>query len=98
MGLCFTTSEGRPLDPKTVNTNLKAFVAKAKIAKKISFHKLRYTVGPHLVARGVPLNVVKEILGHSLIANTANLYAHAVPAAHRAAFDVLEQAYQTKGQ
>jgi integrase len=94
MNLVFTGMAGRPLDPKTVDKHLKSLAKKAGIQKAISFHKLRHTAGTHLVAAGVPLNVVKEILGHSQIAITANLYAHAVPAAHRAAFDVLEQAYR----
>lgn len=96
LGLCFTTPAGRPLDPKLVDKHLKAFARRAEIDKPVSFHKLRHTAGTHLVANGVPLNVVKEILGHSQIAITANLYAHAVPAAHRTAFDVLEQAYRAK--
>lgn len=96
LGLCFTTRAGNPLDPKLIDKHLKAFAKKARIEKPISFHKLRHTAGTHLVANGVPLNVVKEILGHSQIAITANLYAHAVPAAHRTAFDVLEQAYRVE--
>lgn len=96
LGLCFTTPLGRPLDPKTVDKHLKAFAESAEIEKKLSFHKLRHTAGTHLTSKGVPMNVVKEILGHSQIAVTMNLYSHAVPAAHKAAFDMLEQAYAKK--
>ena len=93
MSLVFTTTEGRPLDPKLIDKHLKTFAKAAKIAKPISFHKLRHTAATHLIANGVPLNVAKEILGHSQISLTANTYAHAVPAAHQAAFDILEKAY-----
>lgn len=94
LGLVFTSERGTPLDPRTVDKKLKELAAMAGIRKPVSFHKLRHTAGTHLVANGVPLNVVKEILGHSQISVTADLYAHAVPSAHKAAFDVLEQAYR----
>ena len=94
MNLCFTSPAGCPLDPSTVGKHLKALVKGAEISKPITFHTLRHTTGTHLASQGVPMNVIKEILGHSQIAVTMNLYAHAVPAAHRTAFDALEQAYR----
>lgn len=76
-GYVFTTDDGRPLDPKTVNDNLKALLKRAGI-KEVSFHTLRHTAATMLVAAGVPLNQVKEQLGHSQVALTADLYAHAI--------------------
>jgi integrase len=45
------------------------------------FHDLRHTSASLLIAQGATLHEVKEILGHSQIALTANLYGHAYLAA-----------------
>jgi len=79
MNLCFTDTEGKPLDPKTVDKHLRRFAAEAEIKKTVSFHKLRHTVATHLASSGVPLSVVKDQLGHSQISLTVNTYSHAVP-------------------
>lgn len=53
-----------------------------KIIKKAglrgSLHALRHTFGSHLVQRGVPLAVVKELMGHADISTTM-IYAHLAP-------------------
>jgi integrase len=47
------------------------------------FHDLRHTAASLLIAQGATLHEVKEILGHSQIALTANLYGHAFMVAKR---------------
>jgi len=85
----FTNTTGTPLHQSNVNKHLKALARQAGIAKNVSFHMLRHTAGTYLVAAGVELNHVKEILGHSQLSITADLYAHAVPSTHKAALDRL---------
>jgi integrase len=46
--------------------------------KRVTWHKLRHTVGSTLMARGVPLAVVKEILGHTSVEMTMR-YTHVAP-------------------
>ena len=43
-------------------------------------HDLRHTCATLLLAQGVPLRVVMEILGHSQISITANTYTHVLSA------------------
>lgn len=51
---------------------------KARIANA-SFHTLRHTCASQLLAKGVHPKVVQEILGHSTIAITMDLYSHVTP-------------------
>jgi integrase len=44
------------------------------------FHKLRHTAASLLLAHEVDIRVVQQVLGHSQISLTANLYAHVLPA------------------
>lgn len=80
MNLVFLNPEGRPLDPKYVDKHLKAVMTKAGLPP-MSFHKLRHTAATLALAHGMPLTSVRDQLGHSQIALTANTYAHAVPTA-----------------
>lgn len=39
-------------------------------------HDLRHAAATFLIAQGLPLRLVMEVLGHSTIALTANTYGH----------------------
>jgi len=58
--------------------------------RRVRFHDLRHTAASLLLAQGVPLRVVMEILGHSSITITANLDSHVAPALTRDATDRLQ--------
>lgn len=55
---------------------------------RTTFHTLRHTAASRLVAAGVPLNVVQELLGHRSL-KMLERYAHLLPNATRAAVEVL---------
>lgn len=59
--------------------------------RPLGWHMLRHTFASHLVMRGVPLNTVQQLLGHSTIAMTMR-YAHVAPSTLRAAIDMLSPA------
>lgn len=42
---------------------------------------MRHTCASLLIAQGVPMRVVMEVLGHSTMSITADLYAHVMPSA-----------------
>jgi integrase len=44
-----------------------------------------------LLAQNVPTRVVMEILGHSQLAMTTDLYSHVMPTALRAAADAMDR-------
>lgn len=82
LGLVFLNAEGRPLDPKYVNTQLKKLLAIAGLPS-LSVHKLRHTHATIGLAMGTEMHLMKEQLGHSQIALTVNLYGHQVTSALR---------------
>ncbi|HKE50656.1 MAG TPA: site-specific integrase, partial [Actinomycetes bacterium] len=93
-GLVFTTTIGTPLEPRNVNRWFASLCTRAKI-RAIRLHDLRHTCATFLLTQGVPARVVMEILGHSEINVTMNIYAHVLPEVQRAAADRLDELLST---
>lgn len=85
-GLVFTTKTGRPLSPRTVQEIFGRLLDEAGV-RQIRFHDLRHGAATFLLAQGVPMKVVQDVLGHAQIALTADLYSHVVPELRRDAAD-----------
>ena len=73
--LVFCTERGRPIYGA-------AHLAVAGLPRQ-RFHDLRHGAASFMIAAGVPLRVVQEVLGHSTIAVTADIYGHVLPEATR---------------
>jgi len=78
-GLMFTSKLGTPLEPRNAVRSFKAALRAAGLPNR-RFHDLRHSCASLLLAEGVPLKVVAEILGHASIRLTADTYSHVVPA------------------
>lgn len=78
-GLVFPSSIGTPLDPRNLTRAFHSLCDRAGLPRE-RLHNLRHSAASFLLAQGVPLRVVMEILGHSSIQMTADLYTHVVPA------------------
>lgn len=74
-GLAFPNSLGKPLEPHELHDGFKAILQKAGLPN-LRFHDLRHSAASLMLAQGIPLRSIQDILGHSSIALTANLYAH----------------------
>ena len=75
----FTTTVGTPMDGPTVTHRFQSLLKKVGLPR-MRFHDLRHTCATLLLAQGVHPRVVMEILGHSQIGITMNLYSHVIPA------------------
>lgn len=86
-GYVFTNSKGRPLNHSWLSYHLDKLCRSADL-RRISWHTLRHTFASHLAMKGVPLNAVQALLGHSTIVMTMR-YSHVAPSTMRAAIELL---------
>lgn len=71
----FTNKNGNTVDRRIVNKTIKAIANRSKCSvKDFSVHSLRHTYGSILLAEGVDIKKVSELLGHSDITITYNIY------------------------
>lgn len=80
LDLVFTTSLGTPIEPSNLRRDFETLIASAGVPR-IRFHDLRHTCASLLFAKGVPPRVVMDLLGHSTLSITTDLYAHVMPTA-----------------
>lgn len=87
-GHIFVTDIGEPSDPRNA---LRALAVAARRAglDRVGLHTLRHSTASLMLSERVPLNVVSQILGHSGISITADVYGHIAPDVSRSALDVL---------
>lgn len=88
-GLVVPSTVGTAIEPRNLTRHFKSVLQAAGLPD-IRFHDLRHTVASLLVAQGVHPRVVMEILGHSQISLTMNIYAHVLPEAQRAAVATMD--------
>jgi len=87
--LVFTSGIGTPLEPRNLFRIFKALLRKAGLPD-IRFHDLRHSAASLLLAQGVPMRAVMELLGHSSIGTTADIYSHVMPAMMRDVADKMD--------
>ncbi|MFB7354294.1 tyrosine-type recombinase/integrase [Streptomyces gardneri] len=89
-GYVFTTRTGKPIEPRNLYRSFTR-VAKNAGLRVIRLHDARHGTATLLTAAGVPPRVVMEILGHSQIAVTMNVYAHVVQDTQRDAVSHMDR-------
>lgn len=94
-GLVFATELGGHIDPRNA---LRAVLVGAKRAELpgVGLHTLRHTAASLMLQAGVPLKVVSEILGHSSISVTGDIYGHVAPEVAQDAAAILARALTPK--
>lgn len=90
-GLIITTPMGGPLEPRSLLKAWHDAQERAGLTRR-SFHTTRHAAASVLIAQGLPLKTVQEVLGHSLIGTTADIYGHLAEEAFQEAADAMERA------
>lgn len=90
-GLLFPSAVGTPLDPNNFARSFHALCAAAGLGRWRP-HEARHSAASIMLAQGTPLHVVSEVLGHSSIAITKDVYGHLLGGEKRAAAEMMTAA------
>ncbi|MEV0115111.1 tyrosine-type recombinase/integrase [Streptomyces sp. NPDC050844] len=82
----FTTRHGTPVEPRNLNRAFEALSNRAGI-RQVRFHDLRHTCASLLHEQGADARTIMEVLGHSSIRVTMDIYTFVRLDTQRAAFD-----------
>jgi integrase len=85
-GLVFTNEFGGPVDPRNLLRVIET-AAKAAGVEHIGVHTLRHSAAVGWLESGVHIKAVADLLGHSSIAITGDIYGHTSEDTARAAVD-----------
>lgn len=86
----FTDEQGRPLRPERATRAFHAAVIESGLPP-VRLHDLRHGAASLALAAGADLKTVQELLGHSTIITTADIYAHVLPELHLRAADAVAE-------
>lgn len=89
INLVFCNEMGQPVHYKTISKVLYRAAKKAGISH-VNLHALRHTFATRGLEKGIELKVMQELLGHSTITMTADIYSHVLPEKKREAIKKLE--------
>lgn len=88
-GLVFTTPLGTMVDPDNL-AHMLARVARRAGLSGVTAHTLRHTYATRLAENGVPAKIAQELMGHSTITLTLDIYTHVLPEQKRAVAGLLD--------
>ncbi len=91
LGLVFSTEYGDFLSPTTLRLALRRALSRAELPI-IRFHDLRHSAATLMLSRGVHPKMASEMLGHSTIGITLDLYSHVTANMQRQAADAIDAA------
>ena len=90
-GLIFPSQTGTPLDPDNISHVFSRMSRRAGLGHW-HLHELRHSGTSLMLAQGTDLYVVSEVLGHSSVAITKDVYGHLVEGQKRAAATLMSAA------
>jgi integrase len=78
-GLVFPSQVGTPLSGRNLIRSFKRHLERGGLPQGFPFHDLRHTCATLLLRQGVDPKFVQELLGHSDVSLTLNVYSHVLP-------------------
>ncbi len=88
-GFIFTNQFGTPLEPRNVLPDFKILCRKAGLGDW-HLHELRHSAASLMLANGVKIQVVSDLLGHASIRMTADVYGHILAPDRKAAAETIK--------
>jgi len=85
----FTTSIGTHLDPSVPGQDLDRLLEKAGL-EHVRYHDLRHSAATFMLVQGVHPKVVADMLGHSKVGLTLDVYSHVLPSLQAEAVGKIE--------
>lgn len=73
-----SSKNGRPVSARNLDRAFRNILTRAGITKQYGVHSLRHTFASMLFKKGVDVKTVSEILGHSDVSVTYNIYIHII--------------------
>ena len=83
--------DGRFEAPSTVSLMCRKAKKRIEGMEDFHFHQLRHTFTSNLLSNGAPPKDVQELLGHSQLSTTMNIYAHTTREAKRTSARLLDK-------
>lgn len=71
-----TGNDDKYIEPSVYRYNFKRILKKSKIRTSYKFHILRHTFATFCISVGMDIKTLSELLGHSSVEITLNLYVH----------------------
>jgi integrase len=91
LDLVFPNGYGGIMIPHNITKrSFKRHLVAAGLSRGVRFHDLRHTAATLLLASGVNVKVVSEMLGHSNVSITSSIYAHVLPHMQQSAVSAME--------
>ena len=88
--IVFAKADGSFEDPREVLRKFHKILEKAGV-RKCRFHDLRHTFASILLNEGESMKVIQELLGHSTITTTMDIYSHVAKETKERSIEVLER-------
>lgn len=93
--LVFCKPDGKPLDGPPVRKQLHTITKRLGLPD-VRVHDLRHSYATALLSRGIHPKIVQELLGHSTIATTMDLYSHVLEGMGQGAANQLEELFSVQ--
>jgi integrase len=91
--LVFANEIGRPLEQGNVLRRSFWPILERAALPRCRFHDLRHTCATLLLQQGVHVKIVSEMLGHSNIKITLDVYSHVLPNMQTQAVDAMHRLF-----
>jgi len=95
--LVFATVLGKPIDPKNLVRRFKLLLKQAEL-DYINFHALRHTYATRLLEINEHPKVVQELMGHSDVRITLDIYSHVMPEIKKEAANKINHLFETNNK